>query len=68
MTLENGLAAFLDAMLGKNRSSATLRAYKTDILGSLFAFSMRTMLVLPMWTMWGRWGSGVFGRKFTVCP
>ena len=25
MTLENGLAAFLDAMLGKNRSSATLR-------------------------------------------
>jgi hypothetical protein len=28
MTLEKGLAAFLDAMLGKNRSSATLRAYK----------------------------------------
>ena len=32
MTLENGLAAFLDAMLGKNRSSATLRAYRTDVL------------------------------------
>src|SRR5262245_53041819 len=32
MTLERGLAAFLDAMLGKNRSSATLRAYKTDVL------------------------------------
>jgi integrase/recombinase XerC len=32
MTLEKGLAAFLDAMLGKNRSSATLRAYRTDIL------------------------------------
>ncbi len=32
MTLEKGLAAFLDAMLGKNRSSATLRAYKTDVL------------------------------------
>jgi integrase/recombinase XerC len=31
MTLEKGLAAFLDAMLGKNRSSATLRAYKTDV-------------------------------------
>src|SRR5262249_9576395 len=32
MTLEKGLAAFLDAMLGKNRSGATLRAYKTDVL------------------------------------
>src|SRR5215510_14181683 len=32
MTLERGLAAFVDAMLGKNRSSATLRAYKTDVL------------------------------------
>src|SRR5262252_10331686 len=31
MTLEKGLSAFLDAMLGKNRSQATLRAYKTDI-------------------------------------
>src|SRR5712691_4590471 len=31
MTLEKGLAAFLDAMLGKNRSTATLRAYKTDV-------------------------------------
>src|SRR5713226_2735445 len=32
MTLEKGLAAFLDAMLGKNRSGATLRAYRTDVL------------------------------------
>src|SRR5215470_17356995 len=32
MTLEKALAAFLDAMLGKNRSGATLRAYKTDVL------------------------------------
>jgi site-specific recombinase XerD len=32
MTLEKALAAFLDVMLGKNRSSATLRAYRTDIL------------------------------------
>ncbi len=32
LTLEKGLAAFLDAMLGKNRSGATLRAYRTDVL------------------------------------
>ena len=32
MTLEKGLAAFLDALLGKNRSSATIRAYQTDVL------------------------------------
>jgi hypothetical protein len=32
MTLEKGLAAFLDAMLGRNRSTATLRAYRTDVL------------------------------------
>src|SRR5713101_7269721 len=32
MTLEKGLATFLDALLGKNRSRATLRAYRTDIL------------------------------------
>ena len=32
MTLEKGLAAFLDALLGKNRSQATLRAYRTDVL------------------------------------
>ena len=32
MNLENGLDAFLDAMLGKNRSAATLRAYRTDVL------------------------------------
>src|SRR5215467_16179296 len=32
MTLEKGLAAFVDAMLGKNRSAGTLRAYRTDVL------------------------------------
>jgi integrase/recombinase XerC len=32
MTLEKALAAFEDAMLGKNRSTATLRAYRTDVL------------------------------------
>jgi integrase/recombinase XerC len=32
MTLEKGLAAFLDSLSGKNRSSATLRVYRTDVL------------------------------------
>jgi site-specific recombinase XerD len=32
MTLEKGLTAFSDTLLGKNRSSATVRAYTTDIL------------------------------------
>jgi integrase/recombinase XerC len=32
ITLEKGLAKFLDALAGKNRSSATVRAYQTDIL------------------------------------
>ena len=32
ITLEKGLATFLDALSGKNRSAATLRAYQTDIL------------------------------------
>src|ERR687885_2726273 len=31
MTLEKGLARFLDALSGKNRSQATIRAYQTDI-------------------------------------
>jgi hypothetical protein len=31
MTLEKGLATFLNALSGKNRSAATLRAYQTDI-------------------------------------
>src|ERR687885_298674 len=32
ITLEQGLARFLDSLAGKNRSAATLRAYQTDIL------------------------------------
>ena len=32
ITLEKGLATFLNALSGKNRSAATLRAYQTDIL------------------------------------
>src|SRR5437764_3360285 len=31
MTLEKGLAVFINALSGKNRSQATLRAYQTDI-------------------------------------
>ena len=32
ITLEKGLATFLNALSGKNRSAATVRAYQTDIL------------------------------------
>src|SRR5919199_3750390 len=31
ITLEKGLATFLDGLAGKNRSGATIRAYQTDI-------------------------------------
>ena len=31
MTLEKGLATFINALSGKNRSAATIRAYQTDI-------------------------------------
>src|SRR5919206_3232886 len=31
LTLEKGLATFLNALAGKNRSQATIRAYQTDI-------------------------------------
>ena len=31
ITLEKGLATFLDGLHGKNRSVATIRAYQTDI-------------------------------------
>jgi site-specific recombinase XerD len=31
MTLEQGLATFLNGLSGKNRSAATIRAYQTDI-------------------------------------
>src|SRR5215216_6682037 len=32
ITLEKALAVFLDGLSGKNRSSATIRAYQTDLL------------------------------------
>ena len=31
ITLEKGLATFVNALSGKNRSAATIRAYSTDI-------------------------------------
>jgi site-specific recombinase XerD len=31
ITLEKSLAVFLDALSGKNRSAATIRAYQTDL-------------------------------------
>ena len=31
LTLEKGLATFLNTLAGKNRSQATIRAYQTDI-------------------------------------
>jgi site-specific recombinase XerD len=31
ITLEKGLGTFLNALSGKNRSTATIRAYQTDI-------------------------------------
>ena len=40
ITLEKGLATFLNALTGKNRSSATIRAYQTISL-SLSRFSMQ---------------------------
>ena len=35
ITLEKGLETFLNALSGKNRSAATIRAYATDIAGSV---------------------------------
>ena len=31
ITLEKGLATFLNSLAGKNRSASTIRAYSTDI-------------------------------------
>ena len=32
MTIERAIAAFLDSLMAKNRSSATIRAYHTDLV------------------------------------
>jgi site-specific recombinase XerD len=47
MLLEQGLNAFLDALLGKNRSSATLRAYRTDVR-QFITFLHETLVSCPM--------------------
>ena len=47
MSLEKGLDAFLDAMLGKNRSSATLRAYRTDV-GQFITFLHATNVAVTV--------------------
>ena len=48
MTLEQGLEAFLDALSGKNRSSATLRAYRTDVLQFIiFLHENNVAITLP---------------------
>ena len=45
MSVEKGLDAFLEAMLGKNRSSATLRAYRTD-MGQFLTFLKETNVAI----------------------
>jgi len=51
MTLEKALAAFGDALLGKNRSAATLRAYRTDIL-QFMAFLKENNVALTVRSFW----------------
>jgi integrase/recombinase XerC len=45
LTLEKGLALFLDMLSGKNRSGATIRAYQTDLL-QLIAFLHDTNVLI----------------------
>jgi integrase/recombinase XerC len=48
MTLEKGLEAFLDALSGKNRSLATIRAYRTDVLQFItFLHENNVAITLP---------------------
>jgi hypothetical protein len=44
LTLEKGLAVFLDALSGKNRSAATIRAYQTDLLQFLTFLQQNSVL------------------------
>ena len=45
ITLEKSLAIFLDALSGKNRSAATIRAYQTDLL-QLMTFLHDTSILI----------------------
>src|SRR5437588_7019094 len=48
MTLEKGLAVFLNALSGKNRSQATIRAYATDIQQFIvFLHSISVSVITP---------------------
>jgi integrase/recombinase XerC len=44
-TLEKSLAVFLDALLGKNRSAATIRAYQTDLLQFITSLHETSVLI-----------------------
>jgi site-specific recombinase XerD len=48
ITLEKGLAIFLDTLAGKNRSAATIRAYQTDLLQFLtFLHETNVLIAAP---------------------
>ena len=48
LTLEKGVAIFLDALSGKNRSQATIRAYHTDLLQFLtFLHETNVLIAAP---------------------
>jgi hypothetical protein len=57
ITLEKGLALFLNGLHGKNRSAATVRAYQTDIQQFLSYLhetnvSIQTPQMLRKWMWW----------------
>jgi site-specific recombinase XerD len=45
ITLEKALAVFLDALSGKNRSQATIRAYQTDLLQFIYFLHDTNVLI-----------------------
>jgi site-specific recombinase XerD len=48
LTLEKGVAIFLDGLSGKNRSQATIRAYHTDLLQFLtFLHETNVLIIAP---------------------
>ncbi len=48
LTLEKGVAIFLDGLSGKNRSQATIRAYHTDLLQFLtFLHETNVLIAMP---------------------
>jgi site-specific recombinase XerD len=49
ITLEKGLATFLNALSGKNRSAATIRAYSTDIAQFISFLQANNLKVARKW-------------------